>query len=228
MTLSSFKRKSKLSAVLIFLISYAVVFFTLGNLFSYSKNINFGQFLKVKGVSTKSKFAQPVNSPMPYADTQSNSVVPSYVKLCSNTKYSYQVSYPNDWFTTYNTDDQKCSFFAPYSFTVPQSTDGFSPPIKIEAVPISEWEGTVKFYENPNDFQNVISIQNIEINGNAVTKIKAQTTGTDSSAKGQTKLTFLYFNSQVPLVFTYQQDPKDNIANGETLLEDMVRSLQYF
>lgn len=231
MTLSSFKKLSKFTIVLILLVLYGV--FT----FSFGLSVKSGYFAKIKEflfaksgtAKNKSTLALPIKSPLPETDEQSGSVIGSYVKLCSNTSYSFEVSYPKDWFTTYSDDHDKCTYFAPYSFTVfvdPQANDV---PIKIEVVQPEEWENTVKFYENPNDFQNVISSQNIAVSGRSVQKIKAQTTGQDNLQRGLIKLSYLVFNSKIPLVFTYQQlSEKDDIPNFEKNLEDMVRSLNYF
>lgn len=178
---------------------------------------------------SESPISAPIESPLPYADIQSGAVISSSVKLCSNMTYGFEVSYPNDWFTTYNTEDQKCLFFAPYSFVVPQDTHDSFVPIKIEAATPDDWPGIVKFYENPNDFQNVVSNKNIEINGQSVRQIGAVSTGFGVSAKGLVKLTYLVFNSKGPMAFVYEQTGKDeNAEKNKRILEDIVRSLRYF
>ncbi len=183
---------------------------------------------KVKGVSTKSLDA-PIQNPIPASDSQSATIISSYVKLCSNSTYGFQVSYPKDWFTTYNTDDQKCAYFAPYSFSVPASTDVQFTPIFISVIKPEDWAGTLSYYQNPNDFQNVLSTQNLEINGRSVQKIKATATGRGSTTKGFSKVTFLISDSRGSIVMTYaQQDAKEDISASEKVLEDMARSLSYF
>lgn len=229
MTLSSFKKHTKLSFFIGLFILYGLGSYLLGNYRSDIKIPSLDKLIKIKGVSTKNNIVMPIDSPVPFMDTQSTSIISSYVKQCSNTKYGFEVSYPNDWFTTYNTEDDKCLYFAPYAFTLPSSLSGFSTPIKLEIAAPEDWEGVVKFYENPNDFQNVLSTKNIAINGAAVEKIDAQTTGAGESAKNSTKLSFLYFDSKLPIVLTYQQsDAKENVEDYKKILEDMAASLKRF
>lgn len=214
---------------MIFLVVYGVGSYVLGATGLLPKFTKLQNELKVKGTEDKKTIENPIDSPVPFTDTQSNSIESSMIKHCSNTKVGFEVVYPQDWFTTYNTDDQKCTFFAPYSFTVPQSTDNFSVPVKLEIHTPEEWPGVIKFYENPNDFQNVISTQNIEINGKAIEKITATTTGSGLTAKGLQKVSYLYMDSNHPLVFSYQQaDEKEDASKNEKVLEDMVRSVKYF
>ena len=205
-----------------FLVIYGTVFYYLGSNFQISK------ILKVKGAKTQEK-NKSIEIPQPYSDTQKGEIIASSVKLCSNTVFGFQVVYPNDWFTTYNIDNQKCTFFAPYSFVVPQETDKFFVPIRIEVVKIDDWPNTVKFYENPNDFQNILSVQNAEIGGKAVKKIKASSTGTSTQKKGLEKISFLIFNSKTPLVIFYQQiEENEDVKLSAIILEEMVTSLKYF
>lgn len=231
MTLSSFKNRSKYSILISFLVLYGVTAFIAGTTFKmgYLTKIKDLWLIKREQTKNKSNFALPVASPLPYADQQSGSIIGSYVKLCSNATYSFEVSYPKDWFTTYNSDIDKCTYFAPYSFTVFIEPSLNVVPIKLGIIEPQDWQSTVKFYENPNDFQNVISSQSIEINGRSVQKIKAQTTGQESLNRGLVKISYLVFNSRLPLVFTYQQlSEKDNTGDFEKILEEMVRSLNYF
>lgn len=184
---------------------------------------------QIKGLADKKTQKSPIDSPVPFADSQSTSIKSAIVKHCSNTKLGYEIVYPQDWFTTYNDDDQKCAFFAPYTFTLPTTVEGFNIPIKIEKHTPEDWPGVVKFYENPNDFQNVVSTQNVEINGRAVQKVIATTTQSGLTARGMRKVIYLYFDAQRPLAFVYeQQDPKEDLVQNEKILEDMVRSVQYF
>lgn len=205
---------------------YGLGFYLLG---STSIKQNVASLMNVRGLSTKAGPASPVDSPIPAADTQTNSIIASYVKLCSNVTYGFSISYPKDWFTTYNSDDQKCNYFAPFSFTVPANTDIQFTPIFLQVIKPQDWQGTVSYYQNPNDFQNVLSVQNIEINGRSVQKVKAQTTGKGSTTKGFSKMTFLISNAQNPIIIVYQQqDSKEDTAASEKVLEDMTSSLQYF
>lgn len=227
MTLSSFKKHSKLSIILAILVLYGIGSYLLGS--NSLKLPDFGKITNVKGEKTKNGIVTPLDSPAPFADTQTTTIISSFVKQCSNTKYGFEVSYPRDWFTTYDTDDQKCIYFAPYSFTLPGSLDNFQTPIKLEISSPEDWEGVVKFYENPNDFQNVISTKNIAINGDAVERIDAMSTGAGSTAKNMAKLTFLYPHSKLPIVLTYQQtDIQENVEVNKKILEEMATSLNRF
>lgn len=231
LTLSSLKFRFKLSLVLILLTVYGVGAYSVGKYASIKEKVHDAQnLLKIQGVATKSsKLDSPIESPAPYNDSQDASILASYVKLCSNTTYSFEVAYPKDWFTTFNTQEQNCTFFAPFSFVVPQVADGDFVPIKIEVVSADQWLDNRKFHQNPNDFLNVVSSQNIEIAGKSVEKIKAVSTGAGKLQKGLEKVTYLVFDAKSPLIFTYQQlDEKEDVASYEKVLEDMVVSLKYF
>lgn len=231
MTLTSFKNRSKLSLLVVLMLLYGLSAFLLGlsekngylgkvkNIFYANRNTN----------RNKSTLAVPIDSTESLSGKQSGSVIGSYVKLCSNTDYSFEISYPKDWFTTYNSDEEKCTYFAPFSFTLLSDPNANTLPIKIEVAKPENWEATVKFYENPNDFQNILSSQNIEINGKSVLKIRAQIKSDGEARSGFTKTSYLVFNFRLPLVFTYQQIAEsDNVQEFEKNLEDMVRSLNYF
>lgn len=205
------------------MIVYAAAFFLLG------KSSNGFDLNRVKGISTKKVIQTPLESPIPAADTQTSTITSSYVKLCANTLYSFEVAYPKDWFTTYGTDSQKCTYFAPYSFVIPTDTANFTTTIKISIIDPRDWPGTTKFYENPNDFQNVISAKNIAVDGRSVEKIEAETTGTTQNEKGLTKISYLIASSEKPAVISYQQVAKDeDVSTNEKVLEDMVKSFRYF
>lgn len=231
MTLSSFKNRSKLSILAAFLIVYAAGFFVLGKYTNNQQISKLENILSVKGATDIKKEPAGPDSPVPYADTQSAKTVASFVKICSNTNHSFEVSYPKDWFTTYNTEDEKCTFFAPYAFTVPQthSAESAFVPIRLEIATVDTWEETVSFYENANDFQNVISVQNLDIGGHAVKKVEAMSTSGGQIPKGFAKVNYLYGNSQVPIVATYQQTQADeNVQERERILEDIVKSFKYY
>lgn len=230
MTLTSFKTHTKLGILVFVLLLYGLSAFMLG---LSEKN---GYLGKVKNIfslrnsdKNKSTLAVPINSNPPTSEEQSGLVIGSYVKLCSNGFYSFEVSYPKDWFTTYTSDKEKCTYFAPFAFTVLNDPDANVVPIKIEVSTPENWESTVKFYENPNDFQYILSSQNLEINGKSVLKIKARITSREESKGGFIRTSYLVYNFRLPLVFTYQQtSEKDNVEEFERNLEDMVRSLNYF
>jgi hypothetical protein len=210
--------------VIIFLTVYGLGFYHLG------KNSSLVNILKVKGAFTeKSTIETPLDSPVPFADTQTSTITASFVKLCPNTVFGFEVSYPKDWFTTYNTEDQKCTFFAPYSFIVPYETSNFLAPIRLEIIGAADWLGNVRFYENPNDFQNIVSSENIEINGKGVKKIEATSTGQGSIERGFAKTTYLVFHEQNPIVVTYQQlEKNENVEANKKVVEEIVSSLRYF
>ena len=193
------------------------------------KNSSLVDNIKVKGAKSQNQLDSPVDSPVPFADTQSATITASFVKLCANTVYGFEVSYPKDWFTTYNTEDQKCTYFAPYSFVVPFDTANFLVPIKIEVLNPADWLGNVRFYENPNDFQNVISAQNIEINGKSVKKIQLTATGEGQIKKGLVNTTYLIFDDKNPTVISYQQtDEKEDTQTARKVLEEVVSTIRYF
>jgi len=160
---------------------------------------------------------------------QSARIIASSIKLCSNTKNGFEISYPTNWFTTYNKEEEKCSYFAPYSFVVPEYVEKEFVPIEIKALTLEEWEPTVKFFENPNEFQNVISTQNVEIEGKLVHKIESASTGNGSSQKGFVQVVYLIFDSRTPLELKYTQlDSKDDVENIKGVLEEMAKSVKYF
>lgn len=223
MTLVDFKRSLKFILVIIFLMGYGLGFYLLG------RNSNLAKTLSVKGVATDQTLASPLESPVPFADTQSATITSSYVKLCANTVHGFELSYPKDWFTTYNTEQEKCNFFAPYSFIVPYDTTNFLIPIRLEVIKPEDWLGNVKFYENPNDFHNVISAENIEVDGKSVKLIELTATAQDAQRRGFVKTVYLIFDSEYPIVLTYQQtDANENIETAKKVLEEMVSSIRYF
>lgn len=197
--------------------------------FLLGKSQNLGDLIKVKGTTTQNETNSPVNSPVPFADTQSQTVIASYVRLCSNTIDGFQIAYPKDWFTTYNTEDQKCLFFAPYSYVLPRDTTGFQIPIKIEIITIEDWPTVSRFYENPNDLVNVISVENIQLGYYPVRKITSQATGAGLQARGLAAVYYLIFASGKPLVLTYTQlTAENNAQEGMQTLEEMIKSLKFF
>lgn len=223
MTLANFKKNLKLVFAVIFLAFYGLGFFLLG------KNSSFVSTLKVKGAATQNTIESPLESPVPFADTQSSTITASYVKLCANTVYGFELSYPKDWFTTYNTDGEKCTFFAPYSFVVPYETASFIVPIRLEVLKPEDWLSSIKFYENPNDFQNVITSQTVEIGGKSAKMIEATATGQGQIKRGFAKTTYMIFDGEAPIVATYTQiEENENVEANKKVLEEIVTSIRYF
>ncbi len=221
MTLAKLQLYTKVSAAIFVLVLYGVVSYSVGKI---SAGDNDAQ---VKGASTKVK-EDPVERPQPYTDVQSTKIIGSSVKLCSNTTAGFGVSYPNDWFTTYNSPNEQCTFFAPYTFVVPQSADDNLTPIKITPIDASKWEDTVKFYENPNEFRNVKTSQNIDVNSHLAKRVEAESTGTGSVPRGFILIDYLVFDAKVPLVVSYvQKQDKDDIGQIDTVLKEMVESLKF-
>lgn len=210
------------------LVLTAFLLYGLGAYF-FGKSANFNSIFGTKSNQSRSQTEIPIESPVPFADSQQGSVVSSYVKLCSNTLYGFEVAYPKDWFSTYQIKEQQCRFFAPYSFVVPSLTDFQFVPIQIEVVDSQDWLSVVKFHENANDYQNVLSIQNIEINGRSVKKILAETTAQSNLPRSFAKLSFLIYDGKKPLVFSYTQlDEKEDVHANKKILEEMVSSLGIF
>lgn len=219
MTLDSFQKLLKLAFLTFMLVAYGGLTFYLGKNFKKPTP-------KVQGIK-QNVIKAPIDSPVPFADAQSTNLIGSYVKICANTTYAYEVSYPKDWFSSYNQDQEKCQFFAPYSFVVPKDTANFKIPIKLEIIRLDDWETTVKFHENPNDFYNVLTVENVEIVGRPAKKIESQSTPL-SPEQGMTKTTYLVFDNQKPLIATYQQISKDeDPSQGKQVLYEMVRSLKF-
>ena len=222
MTLAKFKKSLKFSSVIIFLTVYGLGFYLLG------KNSSLVNVLKVQGAKTESKIQSPVQSPLPFADTQTATITASSVKLCANTVYAFEVSYPKDWFTSYNLEDQKCTFFAPYSFVVPQDTTNFIAPISIQVLNPQDFLGTVKYFQNPNDFRNVLSTQNVEIAGKSTEKIELTSTG-QGSPRGFVQTVYLVYDDLKPMVISYQQTEEgEDIAKNKESLEEVVSTMKFF
>ena len=226
MSLHKFKKHLKFSSIAVFLLAYAIVFYVLGSQKSIQGIIKSGELNKNED---EKSLDLPINSPVPYADTQTGRVIASYVKLCSNIVHSYEVSYPKDWFTSYNEKSQECSFFAPYAFVTPQDTSDFFIPVKIEVHTSSDWPGLQKFYLNPNDFQNIVSVENKEIDGKPVTKIKTAATGNGSQKRGFLGIYYLISDAEKPVVISYSQlDETEDVVKTEEGLDGIASSFKYF
>ena len=225
MTLAEFKSRLKVTSLVFGILVYGIFFYILG------KNSALGKIATLDIINNQKQDLVdfPIESPIPYSDTQKGSVISSFVKLCSNTTYSFEVAYPKDWFTTYNDDSQKCLFFAPYSFIVPKDTSIQFVPIKLELTSIDDWEVNRKFYENPNDFQNIVSVENKEIDAKPIEKIKAETTQEGTLEKGLTKITYLIFENNNPVIISYQQlDKSEDVKQYEDVINEMAASLRFF
>lgn len=223
MTLAEFKNRLKIGFVVFLVLFYGVSLYSLGK---YGTRPD---ALKVKGATTEEFQREKVINPVPSEDIQSPQVLSKSIKLCSNTTKGFELAYPADWFTTYNEEEDKCQYFAPYSFVIPESKTGDFAPIQVEALNLEEWEPTVKFFENPNEFYNVISTQTIEINEKLVKKIEAQTTGAGVLPRGFTQMVYLIFDSKTPMQIRYQQlDSLEDVNLSKQILEDISRSVNYF
>ena len=222
MTLAKFQVYVKVSVFLMALLVYSAATYSLGRI---SANDNSE---RVQGISTNID-DDKIDKPLPYTDIQSAKIIGSAVKLCSNTALGFEVSYPNDWFTTYNSIDNQCSFFAPYAFVIPESSKDNLTPVKIEAIDAAEWESTSKFYENPNEFSNVITIQNLDINSRSVKRIETESTGYGSTQEGLATIYYLVFDAKSPLVISYSQGKKEeDISTYQSVLQELLESLKFF
>lgn len=222
LTLASFKKQAKALTIFGLILVYGLAAYQFG------RSAGISRLLAVKGATTAETFDSPQESPAPYADTQSQAISSSFVKLCANTTRAFEVVYPKDWFTTYNTEADKCTFFAPYSFIVPQDSENFPVPIRIEVVNPQDWQTTVKLSENPNELQNILSVENLQVGGYLVEKIEAQTTNF-SAKPGYAKVSYLIFDSAKPMVITYQQlDEQEDVKKTKEILAEMVTSLKTF
>lgn len=223
MTLAKFKKSIRLTLVIIFFVVYGLGFYLLG------KNSSLVNDLKVMGEKNQIVPQSPIDSPEPYSDTQTSTITPSYVKLCANTVYSFQFSYPKDWFTTYNSEEQKCTYFAPYSFAVPYETSSFAIPVKVEVLNPADWQTTLSYWENPNDLHNVISSQDLQIDGRPIKKIELTSTGIGGKNRGFAETAYLIFDEKTPLAITYQQlDEKENTNDAKKVLDQIANSVKYF
>ena len=226
MSLHNFKGRLRFSSIAVFLLFYAVVFYLLGSQKSLQGILNSnGENKNGDGKALE----LPINSPIPYADTQTGKVISSFVKLCSNIVHSYEVSYPKDWFTTYSEGSGECSFFAPYTFVVPVDTGTFFVPVKLEIHSILDWPNLQKLYLNPNDFQNIVSVENKEIEGKSATKVRSSATGNGSAKQGFLNIAYLIFDVERPVVISYQQlDETEDIGKMEEGLNEIASSFKYF
>jgi len=223
LTLKKFKTVLKTTSAIVLVVFYGLGAFFLG------KHSQESVSSLVKGVRTELNIEGQIDRPQPYSDTQSGAVIASYVNLCSNTAYSFQLSYPKDWFTTYNDKYQECTFFAPFSFVVPSYVEHDIVPIHVVPVEPGQWQETLKLYENPNDYQNVLTAKNTEINGKVVEIIDSIATGNGFVPKGFVKKSYLVFDGELPLIIYYQQQTADeDTRTMEKVLNDIVVSLKYF
>lgn len=222
MTLAVLKTHFKIVIIFGLILSYGTGAFFLGKL-------GLPDSLKSLKSSRENRLLESkVDKPIPASDVTSAKVIPASVKQCANATLGFEIVYPKDWFTTYSTEDQKCLYFAPYSFVIPISEDKPQVPIKIEVENPQNWAQALKFAQNPNDFQNIIKTESLDINSRPTNKVHAESTGQGYQAKGFKKLTYLVFDPARPLVLTYQQnDEKEDASQMEQILESMVSSLKF-
>lgn len=174
------------------------------------------------------KEASILKKPLPEENIQSAKVLASHVKICANTVFSFELTYPKDWFTTYDTKDKECTLFAPYSFVAPQNPELEIVPITLKIIPKDEWETTVKSAQTPTELFNIIKSQNLQINERPANYLESSSTG-GSTTKGFMKITYLIFDSERPVEISYsQQTQLENINDYKKVLEDMVNSLKLY
>lgn len=222
MTLLQFQSYTKIFIAITSIILYGLAAFTVGKIIA-------GKEAEVKGVSLNNYQENVFEKPLPTDNIQSNEILSKSLKFCTNTTHGFEVAYPSDWFTTYNNEDEQCTLFAPYSFIVPQFTDENFVPIKLEVLSSNSWQSTINFYENPNDFYNIISSKNIEINGRLVKEIESQTTGEGNRPRGLTVVHYLSFDGEKPIRFSYYQlEENEDTSKAKIVLKEIVESLKYF
>lgn len=221
MTLTKLKSNFKVAIIVATFSLYSLSLFLLGQKFT-SPNTE-------KNASDQPKEVfERIQKPLPQDNTQTAQVLSSYVKLCANTTNSFQVSYPKDWFTTYNQKEEECTYFAPYSFILPQSPDTDFTPITIKPIDKGAWEQTLKDLQNPSELFNVISSKNLEVNGRPVKYIEAESTGS-LKPKGFVRITYLIFDSNKPVEISYNQlEEKEDVANNIDVLKNIIDSFKYF
>ena len=200
---------------------YSLSIFMLGQRFT---SLNVGE----NPIDLPKETVERIQKPLPQDDTQTAQVLSSYVKLCANTTNSFQVSYPKEWFTTYNQKQDECTYFAPYSFVLPESPEANFTPITIKPIEKDAWEQTLSELQNPSELFNIISSKNLEINGRAIKYIKAESTG-NIRPKGLLRISYLIFDSNKPVEISYNQlEEKEDVENYEDVLKNFVDSFGYF
>lgn len=223
MTLAVLKRHFKIAIFLGLVLVYGIGAFFLGKL-GIPESLKRLKDTQGENRSLDSK----VDKPIPASDVTSAKVIHASVKLCSNSTLGFEIIYPKDWFTTYSAEDQKCLYFAPYSFVIPNNQEKPQVPINVEVENPENWSQALKFAENPNDFQNIVKTESLEINSQPANKVVGESTGQGAQVKGFKKITYLVFDPSRPLVFTYQQtDEKEDVGEMEKILDSMVLSLKF-
>jgi len=222
-TLKKIQEITKASLFLLVLALYGAISFFVGKVAAN------GTTTDVKGASAVASSRGFIENPLPSSDFQSPEIIPSAIKLCSNMYFGFEIGYESDWFTTYNTEDQKCTFFAPYAFVVPYFVDKDFTPVNLGIIEADDWLSTLMFYENPNDFYNVTSSENIEMNGKLIKKIEARTTGEGTTPRGFSIMHLLVFDGEKPIRLSYTQlDENENVDEIKSLVLNMAGSLKYF
>lgn len=185
--------------------------------------------LKPNNSSKKNNLLESkVDRPIPATDITSAKIIPASVKQCANSTLGFEIVYPKDWFTTYSSEDQKCLYFAPYSFVIPNNHNKPQVPITVTVENPENWSMAQKFAQNPNDFQNILKSEILNINSRPVNKMVAESTGEGSQPKGFKKLTYMVFDPKIPLILIYQQnEEKEDVGQMEIILESMASSLTF-
>lgn len=223
MNLASLKFRAKGSLFILLLALYGVSFFFLGR-FTYPRSSD-----KIKGVQTSETTGDIIEKPQPYADEQRAEIISNSVKICSNATFGFGISYPRDWFTTQNNEPQKCTFFAPFSFVVPQLVDSDIVPIKVEVAKADTWQSTISLYTEPNEFQNIDTVQNIEINGRPAILVGSLSTGKNQIPKGFFRNSYLISDPKIPLILSYTQlNQNEDLESNKKVLKNMAESINYF
>lgn len=221
MTLTKLKSNFKFTLVVGVFSVYSLSLFLLGQKLTVSN-------ADKTTINEPKEVVEQIQKPLPQDNTQSAQVLSSYVKLCSNTTNSFQVSYPKDWFTTYNQKEEECTFFAPYSFVLPESPDPDFTPITIKFIDKNTWDQTVSSFQNPSELYNVVNSNNLELNGKSAKYIESQSTGS-LKPKGFIRVTYLIFDSEKPVEISYvQQDEKEDVESSKDVLKNIAESLKYF
>ena len=79
-----------------------------------------------------------------------------------------------------------------------------------------------------SEIYNIISTNNLNVNGRAATHIEAQSTG-NISTRGFQKETYFIYDTNYPMEISYTQIQDDeNISDSKQVVKDMAESLKFF
>lgn len=224
MTLASFKYNIQVVSFIAIILLYTGVVFVAG------RNSGTSTGEAAAGQTNSKTLSSAIESPQSREDSAlSSKVLASFVKLCSNTALGFEVAYPRDWFTTYNTPQDQCKYFAPFSFVIPEGAQDEVTPLTIKIIPPNEWDTTIAFYENPSELYSVKSVENSQINGNLTRKIESVSTGESTLPRGFARVAYLIFDDQKPTVIVYNQlDNNDDLESMKKQADDMAASFKFF